>query len=400
MQPLAIERRATVRQKLLVVHRWLGIVVGLYFVVIGLTGSLLVFGREIDRVLNPELLTTPRVGDYRPLSEILASFRAAYPTAPMTYVNFPLPSNGVFNIRSGPNEAGQLYVYINPYTAEIIGDRTRIGSLYGFLCYVHFYLLYGQTGWTLNGYGALLVTMLTLLGVWLWIPARRAGRAVWRSRFRVRTDAGTSRALFDVHNAVGIYTLVFTLLFAVTTFAFAFPEPTKRVVYALTGTEPDPVFRLTPPAGAVALPLDRLVAAADAAIDGRILRVSFPQTPSDPLMVRKEWDDWNQTRNHAMIAVDPYTAAVLDVYDSRQHASIGRLIMQWAYPVHFGLWGGLWTRVLYVFLGLAPAVAFVTGFWHWRRRRAAERKSEAALRALAQTRARSAPLNQVKPATS
>jgi len=48
--------------------------------------------------------------------------------------------------------------------------------------------------------------------------------------------------------------------------------------------------------------------------------------------------------------------------------------MQWAYPLHFGLWGGLATRVLYVLLGLLPAVGFVTGFWRWRLRRAAERK--------------------------
>jgi uncharacterized iron-regulated membrane protein len=90
--------------------------------------------------------------------------------------------------------------------------------------------------------------------------------------------------------------------------------------------------------------------------------------------VRKEWEDWNQTRNHAMVTVDPYTGRVLDVYDSRQHGSIGRLIMQWTYPIHFGLWGGLATRILYVFLGLAPLVGFVTGFWRWRLRRRAEER--------------------------
>lgn len=366
------------RHRLLFLHRWLGIVVGTYFVIIGVTGSLLVFGREIDRALNPGLLTMERQGEYRPVSEIVAAFRAAHPTAPMSYVNYPVPPDGVFNIRSGPNEAGQLYVYFNPYSGEIIGDRTRIGSLYGFLCYLHFYLLFGQLGWTLNGWGALLVLMLTLLGVWLWWPAARAGTAVWKARFSVRSDAGKSRLLYDLHNAAGIYSLVFAVLFTLTAVAFAFPEPTKTVVYAMTGTAPDPAFKVAPPApGAQPLPLDRLVAAADAAIDGRILRVSFPQSPTAPLTVRKEWDDWNQTRNHAMVTVDPYSARVLDVYDSRQHASIGRLVMQWIYPIHFGLWGGLTTRILYVLLGLAPLLGFVTGFWRWRLRRRAEERVRA-----------------------
>ena len=377
-------RRGLWRQRLLFIHRWLGIVIGVYFVIIGVTGSLLVFGREIDRALNPGLLTMDSQGPYRPLSAIVGAFRARYPDAPMTYVNYPVPPNGVFNIRSGPNEASQLYVYFNPYTAEIIGDRTRIGSLYGFLCYLHFYLLFGQMGWTLNGWGAIFVTMMTFAGVWLWWPAQRAGTAVWKSRFKVRANAGKSRLLYDLHNAAGIYTLAFTLLFTATAVVFAFPEPSKKILYAVTGTAPDPVLSVDPQ-GRQRRPLDQLVAAADKAIDGRILRVSFPQSPTSPLTVRKEWDDWNRTRNHAMVSVDPYTGRVLDVYDSRQHASIGRLLVQWTYPLHFGLWGGLTTRILYVMLGLVPLAAFVTGFWRWRRRVAAERRSRAKIRELMAT---------------
>ena len=101
-----------------------------------------------------------------------------------------------------------------------------------------------------------------------------------------------------------------------------------------------------------------------------------------PLVVRKGWDDWNRTRNRASITVDPYTARVLDVYDSRKHESPGRSLVQWAIPLHFGIWGGMPTRVLYVVLGFIPVVAFVTGFWRWRLRRRAERKSRERLRVL------------------
>lgn len=378
-------RSGTLRRRLLYAHRWLGIILGVYFVMLGITGSLLVFAREIDRALNPELLTAPPRGEQQPLSAIVDTFRREYPDRPMSYVNYPLPPNGVFNVRSGPNQASQLYVYINPYTAEVIGDRTRIGSFYGFLMYLHFYLFLGQAGWTLNGWGALLLTALLLLGLWLWWPTRRSGAAVWKGRLSVRTDAGRSRLLYDLHNVVGVYPLVFFLIFTLTTLVFAFPDASRRVLYALTSTPPDPVFRLDPEPGTERLPLDRLVAAADAAINGRILRVSFPQTPDAPLRVRKEWDDWNRTRNRAMITVDPYTAEVLDVYDSRKHESPGRLLVQWAIPLHFGIWGGMPTRILYVVLGLLPAVAFVTGFWRWRLRKQAERKNRARLRARRET---------------
>ncbi len=376
------DRGGTLRRKLLFLHRWLGLILGIYFVMLGVTGSLLVFAREIDRALNPELVTAPPAGEYQPLSTIVESFRREYPDAPMSYINYPLPPNGVFNVRSGPNEASQLYVYINPYTAEIIGDRTRIGSFYGFLMYLHFYLFFGQLGWTLNGWGALFLTVAFLLGVWLWWPARRAGAPVWRARFSVRKDAGKSRLLYDLHNAVGIYPIAFSLIFTLTALVFAFPDASKRVLYGLTRTAPDAVFQLNPAPDASPLPIDQLVAAADTAIDGRILRVSFPQTPADPLTVRKEWDDWNRTRNRASITIDPYTARVLDVYDSRKHGSPGRVLVQWAIPLHFGIWGGMPTKILYVVLGMVPAVALITGFWRWRLRRRAEQKSRERLRVL------------------
>jgi uncharacterized iron-regulated membrane protein len=53
--------------------------------------------------------------------------------------------------------------------------------------------------------------------------------------------------------------------------------------------------------------------------------------------------------------------------------------------VHFGLWGGLATRILYVFLGFARLVGLVTGFWRWRLHKGAERRSQDRLRALIQT---------------
>ncbi len=37
-------------------------------------------------------------------------------------------------------------------------------------------------------------------------------------------------------------------------------------------------------------------------------------------------------------------------------------------PLHYGTFGGLPTRILYVFVGLAPLILFITGFVMWRYR--------------------------------
>ncbi|MBK9171114.1 MAG: PepSY domain-containing protein [Bryobacterales bacterium] len=352
-------------------HLWLGLGIGLYLVMLGITGSLLVFGREIDRSLNPHLWRVDARGERKPLSEILAAFDQRYPGASYSYVNYPFTPDGPFVIRIGPASAGQTDVHIDPYSAAILGERTRISSFYGFLCYLHFYLLAGRAGWTANGYGAMLTLILLTTGVWLWWPGRKAGSKVWKGRFSVKAGAGRPRLLYDLHNAAGVYPLIFSVIFALTAMEFAFPDTSKKVVYALTGTPAAEPVRVAVPAGATPLPLDRLVASADSALPGRIRRVSLPSEPGRPLLVRKEWDDWNVTRNHANIAVDPYSGQVLAVQDTRE-AAAGAKLIQWCIPLHFGLWGGLATRVLYVLLGMVPVVAFVTGFWHWRLRRRRE----------------------------
>ena len=51
--------RRRCRAWLLALHQWLGLSLGLLFCLLGLTGSLLVFYVEGDRLLNPELVVAP-----------------------------------------------------------------------------------------------------------------------------------------------------------------------------------------------------------------------------------------------------------------------------------------------------------------------------------------------------
>ncbi|NJL10222.1 MAG: PepSY domain-containing protein [Calothrix sp. SM1_7_51] len=41
---------------------------------------------------------------------------------------------------------------------------------------------------------------------------------------------------------------------------------------------------------------------------------------------------------------------------------MGRTYFAWTYPLHIGTYGGIYTRILYIILGLVPAFLFITGF--------------------------------------
>jgi uncharacterized iron-regulated membrane protein len=59
---------------------------------------------------------------------------------------------------------------------------------------------------------------------------------------------------------------------------------------------------------------------------------------------------------------------VLQVQDSRK-AGVGDRILNSFAPLHFGTFGGTPTRILYIFVGLAPSILLVTGFTMWRYRK-------------------------------
>jgi uncharacterized iron-regulated membrane protein len=63
------------------VHRYIGLVVGALFVLVGLTGSILAFWQAIDEWLNADVMRieVPLQATYRPLDEILLAAKAIAP---------------------------------------------------------------------------------------------------------------------------------------------------------------------------------------------------------------------------------------------------------------------------------------------------------------------------------
>ena len=60
------------------------------------------------------------------------------------------------------------------------------------------------------------------------------------------------------------------------------------------------------------------------------------------------------------VRLDRYSGKILQVQDSRT-AKLGDRILSAFTPLHYGTFGGLLTRILYVFVGLAPLILFITG---------------------------------------
>ena len=140
------------RKLYLNLHLWVGLATALLVLVLSVTGTLLVFENEIDRALNPKLLTVAPQPVNLPLATLLDSARKAFAGRPILNIGInPRPDVAWQLIVAGKQVS---FAYIDPHTGHVTGSRTRDASFAFKIHQLHTNLLQGKKGKKVVGYGA------------------------------------------------------------------------------------------------------------------------------------------------------------------------------------------------------------------------------------------------------
>lgn len=354
----------TLRRLLFHLHLYAGLTLGLLVVVTGLTGSLLVFRREIDAALNPALLRVRPQARRVSLQTVADTVRVSYPRSAVQQIFLAREPSEVHEIWLKGNAP---HVYVDPYTGAIRGARLPEQTGLGLLFALHTEFLSGERGEIIALISAGLLVLMSATGIVLWWPSTRK---LLGAALTVKWRASGKRVSYDLHRALGFYAAGLLCLSAVTgaTFVPPFSDWFAGAVTAVTRTAPPAAPRVTVPSGADPLPLDEIARRADAALPGgKLTRIALPARPEAPFVVRKRLPDDLHPNGMSFVYVHPFTGQVLRVDSTRAPTPAAR-VMNLRYPLHIGLWGGSFTRVLYVLLGFMPLMLFVTGFLMWRNR--------------------------------
>lgn len=350
-------------------HLWSGLTLGLYLVVMGLTGTFLVFNREADTTFNSYLISKNVGKPPASFEKILATFEREAQGKPLARIH-QKSADGVWGMTLSDKETIARHIYVDPHSAEVVGIRTRTSSLNGWVSWLHFNLYAGQTGELVNGILGLASLTLLGTGLYLWLPP---SLRMIRSRLSVKAGTSTKKKLHDWHNLVGFGSFAILALTAVTGAVFVWQKPVETAVFALTNSREPAKPRAV--ATGRRLDVSTLFAVGERAIPGAwVSSVDLPKKAGDPFIVRKNLPDAEQWRGSWSAFVDPYSGQVLRTQNTRQ-MPLGRQIMELNFPLHTGWWGGWFSKILYTLAGLAPLALFVTGLWKWalRRRAKAER---------------------------
>lgn len=378
-----LSRLKTRRKLWLEVHLWLGLVLGFLLAVYGVTGSVLVFHAEIDELLNPKLLTVAppeRESGYKPLSEIFEAGKSAVPVdASHTFATYPRNDEAAFRLAysvtaaDGKTEIWQ--VYVNPFSAQIIGKRLMNTSdspfphtFIGFVFELHYALLIKdeEISAVIVGVSAALLIISVLTGLIVWWPL--TGR--WLQALTIKRKASSERFNFDLHKTSGFYTTLIMLPVLFSGIYMVLPHNVVPVLELFSPVTYRYWFRSMPVPGQEPIEMDKAVDIVNQRYPkGRPHWIYGAPGADDIYTVCKDDIDrpgsWLQ---RVCVVIDRYTGKILDI-DDPADATAGEVFTHWQWPLHSGQAFGLTGRVLVFLTGLACPVLFVTGVIRWLQKR-------------------------------
>lgn len=350
------------------VHLWAGIILALYISAIGISGSILVFRAEIERLcsLKP-WQNIPVHRPFRDIAAVVSNLKAAYPGGHIVSVQTPSDEDRTFV--AVLQRLSQIKVACDPSDGHVLGEFPQTRNWLDVVEEFHISLLFRRRGFgrMLNGIGAFLLLLLNATGMVIWWPGLRN----WKRALKVDFKRNWRRTNFDTHVAIGFWTLLITSFWAVSGIYFGWPRPSFLFVNSMSPviSARPPAIRVTPEADAPEPDLSRLVQLASKIDSGTTLGgITFPYNSRAPLAVLMRRRDAPGYEYVDTVYFNPYSGAYISTWRYGVNQSLGDWIIWSQVPLHFGTYWGLGAKISWAAAGLSLPLLSITGLlMYWNR---------------------------------
>lgn len=354
--------------RMLSAHAGLGVILGALLYIVSLSGVLVVFHAEFARWEQPHIVERQSVSPELAQSaaqSVLDHARAMDDTPDEIMIFMPTPDS--------PRLAGG---YDDSYW--FIDDQARLGERIDhgfseFLIDLHYYLHLPST------LGLIVVGLMGVMMLALVVSGFLAHPRVFRDAFRSRKPGNGQLSLADRHNRLSVWGAPFHIMIPLTGAALGLAT---LVALVLAQSEPemtvtdmfDTVFgagaEQTAPAGPLPDAAQALrVVEKDFAEDGLIpwiIQIHHPGEDEQTLQILTAAPDRLIFGEYLQFSPDARFIGQTGL----ENGEFGQQAMASVYNLHFGNWGGVPVKLVYVALGLALCVVCVSGVQLWLYKRA------------------------------
>ncbi len=217
-------------------HLILGLSAGFILLIVGFTGAMLSFEKEILNVINQNTYKVT-VFDKPKLStkELLEKFQEQKPQAKInaiTISSFEDDSTSINVAAEGENARKGVTYYVNPYTAEILPELKGV-SFFKTIENIHRRLLLSDFGKQVVALSVVSLLVLMFSGIYIYYPRLKKS---FSQSLKLNFQSKGRFFLANLHSAIGMWVIPFYLLASLTGLYWSY-EFVSNGLHSITGVE-------------------------------------------------------------------------------------------------------------------------------------------------------------------
>ncbi|MBN2733105.1 MAG: PepSY domain-containing protein [Balneolaceae bacterium] len=371
---------------ILFAHRWLGLITGLMVVILSITGCLFVFHQEISNWVRHDTFIADEVPAHQqtlPISELQAKAAAALNTDRLpygltTYKN-PQKNWSAMLYKGGVDSwtyfgSMETYktAYINPYNGQIEGIVNEKTDFFQIMKGIHWSLLLATPiGQPIVVWSTVIFLILLITGMVLWWPKKwnKIGR---KRSFKIKWGSTWRRVNYDLHNVLGFYFLIISIIIGFTGLYWYFPFAKKSMHFIASGEYKLP--ETTSKAVVSDIP-DSLSLTTSSPMQHAYTNAwaEYPEAYSIALVAPVDSEgtiyatvrpDGQTYYGNSSLQFDQQSGELVSTARYK-HKSAGAKLVGMNYDIHVGAIGGLPGKIIAFLASLICASLPITGFIIW-----------------------------------
>jgi len=350
------------------VHKWSSLVCTAFMLLLCLTGLPLIFGHEISHLLGNEVEPPemPANTKFASMDNVLANAKALYPARVVQFVFRDIDEDKSWTVSLGKtatSEDDTKFVMMDARTAKVL-DEPKFDEGFMYIMFkLHVDLFAGFPGMLFLGFMGVLLVVAIISGVVLYAPFMR------RLQFgEIRQDRAEKLKRLDTHNFLGIVTLIWALVVGTTGIINAWSD------LVIKYWQFDQMSQMIAPYKGV--PPPKHFASLQASVDAAQarepnMRLGFIAFPGTVFSSEHHYGVFMRgntpitARLFKPVLIDAETAKVTDSREIPWYLTT-LLVSQ---PLHFGDYGGMTLKIIWLILDLITIVVLWTGLMLWWKKR-------------------------------
>jgi uncharacterized iron-regulated membrane protein len=336
-------------------HHWTGLIVGLFLLLMSITGALLVFTEEMEIAADAPFKKIENASGDFSYDASFEMIRQKYPDYEIRLYDCPGINEAlVYELRQKGNSKK---IFTDPQKGNVIHTMQDSDSqLHRRLLIFHYTLFSGTPGKIFVVFIGLLFLISVITGLVIY------RKAIWKTIVFEKRLQYQSRGAFNssLHRSIGVWSLLFNLLIIATGLILSIQIALATIKPAASKTASDQNASIS---------LDAIVQKVKAANPDFQIHLIRLRAHSNSVQLSGRYkEDPSVYGNYASYFIVDGTSQKVEKTQIMSSLPLTKKMLLMAAPVHFGNFGGILLKILYCFLGLMPAILSITGFLIWRRR--------------------------------